>query len=124
MVRRRVRLIDPGVQTGEGLAGIVPFAQRVAAHAVLSNVGPFFQHLAAIPDMKKEQREAYMKTLLEHYGSKRNLLYRPLATVLAGSAGRAIVSGVGSAAKLVGRAGSAAGKALDPRFGNTFVGAV
>ena len=124
MVRKRVRLIDPDVQTGEGLAGIAPFAQKVVAASVASNIGPLLQHLAAIPDLKPQEREAYMKTLLEHYGSRKNLLYKPLATVLAGSAGKAIVSGVGSAAKLAGRVGSAAGKVLDPRFGDTFAGAV
>ena len=120
MVRRRVRLIDPSVTEGAGLAGVLPYAQMYAAQAIGNAVVPMVEKLGAIPDIPKSEREAYLNSLLEHYVSPRNLLYRPLASVAGKAAGQGAMSVLGSAFKLAGRAGSAV---FNP-FGKTFVGTV
>ena len=107
-----MQLIDPSVAhlDGAGLSGLLPYAQRGALTAALGTVGPLIDRLSRIPDVPKEHRDAYVKSVLEQSLSPRNLLYAPLASVAKALAGKGAVMAIGGAAGVIG----AASKALNP----------
>ena len=72
---RRVRLIDPSVAhlDGAGLAGLMPYAQKAALTVAIGTAGPLIDRLSKLPDIPKEHRDAYIKSVLEQTLSPRNL---------------------------------------------------
>ena len=111
---RRVRLIDPSVAhlDGAGLSGLLPYAQKAALTAAIGTAGPLIDRLSRLPDVPnaKEDRDAYIKSVLEQTLSPRNLLYAPAAAAAKMFAGDAAVKAIGGAGKVIG----AAGRALNP----------
>ena len=111
---RRVRLIDPSVAhlDGAGISGLLPCAQnsKAALTAALGTAGPLIDRLSKLPDIPKEHRDAYIKSVLEQSLSPRNLLYAPAAAAAKMLAGDAAVKVIGGAGKAIG----AVGKALNP----------
>ena len=111
---RRARLIDPSVAhlDGAGLAGLLPYAQKAALTAAIGTAGPLIDRLSHLPDVPKEDRDAYVyiKSVLEQSLSPRNLLYAPAAAAAKMFAGDAAVKAIGGAGKVI----TAVGKALNP----------
>ena len=121
---RRVWLIDPSVAhlDGAGSAGLMPCAQKAALTAATGTAGPLIDRLSKLPDVPKEHRDAYIKSVLEQTLSPRNLLHAPLAAAAKLAAGDAAVKAIGGAGKAIG----AVGRLLTPSnpFGRVFAGAV
>ena len=86
---RRARLIDPTVAhlDGAGLAGLMPYAQKAALIAAIGTAGPLIDRCSKLPDVPKEHRDAYVKSVLEQTLSPWNLLYAPLAAATKMAAG-------------------------------------
>ena len=100
----------------------MPYAQKAALTAAIGTAGPLIDRLARLPDVPREHRDAYIKSVLEQTLSPRNLLYAPLAAAAKMVAGDTAARAVGGAGKVIG----AVGRLLTPSnpFGRVFAGAV
>ena len=121
---RRARLIDPTVAhlDGAGLAGLMPYAQKAALIAAIGTAGPLIDRCSKLPDVPKEHRDAYVKSVLEQTLSPWNLLYAPLAAATKMAAGDTAAKAIVGAGKGIG----VVGRLLTPRnpFGRVFAGAI
>jgi len=121
---RRARLIDPTEAhlDGAGLAGLMPYAQKAALIAAIGTAGPLIDRCSKLPDVPKEHRDAYVKSVLEQTLSPWNLLYAQLAAATKMAAGDTADKAIVGAGKAIG----VVGRLLTPRnpFGRVFAGAI